>query len=97
MGDCFFPYTTPLPLRTRMTLGKKAYCINMQLICEWDCGSWGQISNFYINVNLGRLTSDRIAKTTLCTRKSDLAGNMNSAVNSNNSSGHAYNNRSDVQ
>ena len=41
MGDCFFLYASPLPPRTRMSLGKKVNCIYMQLMCEWDCGSGG--------------------------------------------------------
>ena len=56
MGDCFFSMRPLCPPPTRMSLGKKANCIYMQLMCEWDCGSWGgQSSHFYINVNLGRL------------------------------------------
>ena len=42
MGDCFFSMRPlcPPPPRTRMSLGKKANFIYMQLMCEWDCGSW---------------------------------------------------------
>ena len=43
MGYCFFPMRSLCPPpRTRMPLGKKVYCIYIQLICEWDCGSWGE-------------------------------------------------------
>ena len=41
MGDCFFSMRPLCPPRTRMSLGKKANCIYMQLICEWDSGSGG--------------------------------------------------------
>ena len=69
MGDCFFSMRPlcPPPPRTRMSLGKKANCIYMQLMCEWDCGSWGggKAAIFTLMLIWGDLTSYRIAKTNL--------------------------------
>ena len=66
MGDCFFSMRPLCPPRTRMSLGKKANCIYMQLMCEWDCGGGGGKAAIFTSMLIwGDLTSHRIAKTNL--------------------------------